>query len=540
MDAIRRIIAEITFICRTREVPVSDTLAAFVAHSVVLGQPEQFPLDRELNEADVQELVHVAVERLLAADSASLETIKMQVAFDIAKLEEADALKAAQGAREEREGSLLAGIVDARLKDGNNDVEALTALYRRIFNYLVVRAGLELGADRPAEREIAAALESVFPRIGLKPFTHLPAEDKGAQLHELANIVLGIRLFNRALGKGGAGIADHAALGRQRASELLHGAGSELEQVGQLCEQYAEVLSFRHGPHRQEALRALDAPSRARDAARTVRLQEELANRRQYGASLSDLFGGLQASAKRLAQLERAQAKVSAARGGGAAGAPQPALRVGLTPLPPPARPRRAGAGEPEPCCGLAGVCAKGGSLPALRRARKALGRVRGGGGLAGRAQEDARGARGLSRLLCASAELGGRVGGARGEARARGGEHVWRRGTRRRADPPRRRAARGGRRSWRGGRRVVLRRERLGRRRRERRAAGRGRRRGLARGGFCRAAGGARGRAAAAAALARAGGLLPSHARRQGRAAAARLRRLRRALRRPPLRMRR
>ena len=46
-------------------------------------------------------------------------------------------------------------------------------------------------------REIAAALESVFPRIGLKAFTALPQEDKTAQLNELANIVLGIRLFNR-------------------------------------------------------------------------------------------------------------------------------------------------------------------------------------------------------------------------------------------------------------------------------------------------------------------------------------------------------
>ena len=68
------------------------------------------------------------------------------------------------------------------------------------------RGGREPGADRPAEREIAAALESVFPRIGLKAFTALPNDDKVAQLHELANIVLGIRLFNRESGKGGAGL----------------------------------------------------------------------------------------------------------------------------------------------------------------------------------------------------------------------------------------------------------------------------------------------------------------------------------------------
>ena len=40
-------------------------------------------------------------------------------------------------------------------------------------------------------------MRQVFPRIGLKAFTALAHEDKGAQLAELAHIVTGIRLFNR-------------------------------------------------------------------------------------------------------------------------------------------------------------------------------------------------------------------------------------------------------------------------------------------------------------------------------------------------------
>ena len=118
---------------------------------------------------------------------------------------EGEAVEEARAEREREEAGLIGEISEMRLKPGN-DIEALTTLYRKIFNFLVVRAGLELGADRPAEREIAAALESVFPRIGLKAFTALPHDDKVAQLHELANIVLGIRLFNREIGKGGAGL----------------------------------------------------------------------------------------------------------------------------------------------------------------------------------------------------------------------------------------------------------------------------------------------------------------------------------------------
>ena len=204
-EAIRRIVQEIIFICRVRNVQVSDTLSAFMARAVVLENSDKFPLDKELNESDVQELIKMACERLCEEDSPPLETVKMQVALDAARLQEGEALEQARAERERKEGGLVADVSETRLKPGN-DVEALTALYRKIFNFLVVRAGLEPGADRPAEREIAAALESVFPRIGLKAFTALPNDDKIAQLHELANIVLGIRLFNRHIGKGGAGI----------------------------------------------------------------------------------------------------------------------------------------------------------------------------------------------------------------------------------------------------------------------------------------------------------------------------------------------
>lgn len=58
---------------------VSDTLGAFMARAIVLENAELFPLDKELNESDVQELIRLATERLLDRDSPSLETVKMQV-----------------------------------------------------------------------------------------------------------------------------------------------------------------------------------------------------------------------------------------------------------------------------------------------------------------------------------------------------------------------------------------------------------------------------------------------------------------------------
>ena len=93
----RRIVQEIKFICRVRSVQVSDTLSAFMARAVVLENASKFPLDKELNESDVQELIKMACERLCEEDSPPLETVKMQVALDAARLQEGEALDKALG-----------------------------------------------------------------------------------------------------------------------------------------------------------------------------------------------------------------------------------------------------------------------------------------------------------------------------------------------------------------------------------------------------------------------------------------------------------
>ena len=169
---------------------------------------------------------------------------------------------------------------------------ALTRLLRPLLStQLVVRAGHEPGADRPAEREIAAALESVFPRIGLKAFTSLAPEDKSAQLQELANIVLGIRLFNRHIGKGGAGISDVPRTAAELAASLIGQVGEDVEGLETLCQQYVDVIA-----HKYKSTPAGSKPGR---------LQQELVNRRQYVAYLETLSGGFQQSGAHIEQLTR-------------------------------------------------------------------------------------------------------------------------------------------------------------------------------------------------------------------------------------------
>lgn len=131
---------------------------------------------------------------------------------------------------------------------------------------------------RGIEREVAAALESVFPRISLKAFINLGSEEKYAQLDELANIVLGIRVFNQHIGKGGVNIPNP----EQEATSVLQSMGrllsDELEQAQQCCVELQQIIvhsELRH-PHGVTT----DMLGRWKD---------ELTNRRQYLSYLQSL-----------------------------------------------------------------------------------------------------------------------------------------------------------------------------------------------------------------------------------------------------------
>lgn len=145
---------------------------------------------------------------------------------------------------------------------------------------------------RGVEREVAAALESVFPRISLKAFINLSPEEKYAQLDELANIVLGIRVFNQHIGKGGVNIPHP----EQDAVELLRNLGTSLsadvDKVQSTCVQLQEVIVRSHLLQPQGV--TSDMLSRWKD---------ELTNRRQYLSYIQSLQEDIAVSARKVGAL---------------------------------------------------------------------------------------------------------------------------------------------------------------------------------------------------------------------------------------------
>lgn len=90
-------------------------------------------LDQALTPEGIQDVVERTVDRLLQVDSASLETIKMQVAFDSSYIAEEESLEAHYQRRDTRMREMQRTI--ACMKPKPNDVadfDALTALHRQV------------------------------------------------------------------------------------------------------------------------------------------------------------------------------------------------------------------------------------------------------------------------------------------------------------------------------------------------------------------------------------------------------------------------
>lgn len=94
------------------------------------GQP-LYRLDHPLTQEGVSDLIERSVDRLLEVDSPSLETMKMQVAFDSSYISEEEDLVTFYQRRNTRLREMQRTIATMRPKDGA-DFDALTALHRQV------------------------------------------------------------------------------------------------------------------------------------------------------------------------------------------------------------------------------------------------------------------------------------------------------------------------------------------------------------------------------------------------------------------------
>ncbi|KAF3702528.1 Cilia- and flagella-associated protein 206 [Channa argus] len=277
-SVIKKIIREIVYKCAMRENVVSDTLAAFMVRAVVLDPRNGFNVDRTLTKQDVHKLEELCVDKLMENGSPSLDTIKMQVYFDMNYTSRCELLEEIHQMVESRLSTVSREITDSRVKT----CEELDSLYRKIITYILLRSSMGSPTDITTVQEATAALQSVFPKTELGVFMVLIKKDKEQQLRDLTMLVTGIRLFNKASEKGQEEIDLHELMPKffdEALPVITESIESELRVSQSLAWKYTAVLEKLTEPDSQRG--ESDVP--------IVLLKQALCNVRQHEVFLKML-----------------------------------------------------------------------------------------------------------------------------------------------------------------------------------------------------------------------------------------------------------
>ncbi|KAK7133614.1 hypothetical protein R3I94_015474 [Phoxinus phoxinus] len=289
-SVIRNIIREIAQTCLSRGQTLSETLIAFMVKAVVLDPRNHFNVDRTLTKQDVQKLIELCVDRLVDQASPTLNTIKMQVYFDMNYTSPREFLEMQQKVLQSRLLSLSREITDCRAQTR----EDLQGLYSKIVSYVMQRSNLGSATDITTVRETTAALQSVFPQSQLATFMSLLKQDKEKQLAQLTLIVSGIRLFNKDNKKGGEGIQNLPAILSEAVPAAVTDTESELAGAQRLAWQYTALL---------EKISEQDT-GQAEDPVHPDLLKQALYNTRQHEAFLKFILTDIIMSAKEVTRLQ--------------------------------------------------------------------------------------------------------------------------------------------------------------------------------------------------------------------------------------------
>ncbi|KAI9327436.1 hypothetical protein BDR26DRAFT_940492 [Obelidium mucronatum] len=219
---------------------VSDTLAAFFVRAVVLDQRNEFHIERELSKEDVERLINECVNKITSTNNIVSETIKMQVYFDSIFPAQADYLHREKMTRIANCSTILREITEVKSKN----ISIYEGLYRKIVSYVILRSHVGNATDIRVIREATAALESVFPQSELSAFISLSRAEKEAQLNGLTQLVTGIRLFNKQLGKGGETVDDLIALCATELQEISKELGVQMEDTEATIQSFMAVLDY--------------------------------------------------------------------------------------------------------------------------------------------------------------------------------------------------------------------------------------------------------------------------------------------------------
>ncbi|KAI9207195.1 uncharacterized protein BJ171DRAFT_578927 [Polychytrium aggregatum] len=218
----------------TQSTVITETLAAFMVRAVVLDPRHEFRIDQDLSRDEI------AVELILSLNNPVMETVKMQVYFDTNFAAQAEFLHREKMVRINACAPILREITEVKTKS----VSVYEVLYRRIVSYIMIRSHVGNPMDIRVVREATAALESVFPQSELSTFISLGRAEKEAQLNGLSQLVTGIRLFNKHLGKGGEYIESLPEICNEELMDLSNLIDKFTKETETLIRLYTAIIDY--------------------------------------------------------------------------------------------------------------------------------------------------------------------------------------------------------------------------------------------------------------------------------------------------------
>lgn len=299
--SLQMISKEVMLVTRQLGQVVSETLAALVAATVLNVNVGSFFVERPIDENDARLVVEEAAKRILSKEDPGIRCLRLQAAYESAF---GDIERQSQNEKKESKAAedRIVGWISNFTAKFDQDFDTLTGLYKKIYQFLLLRCTSPLGSSKPPsdptiEREVAAALESVFPRVGLRSFVALTGAEKAAQLQELAGIVMGIRLFNQNQKKGGTGLPDLVAVSAGlKVDELLDSVQKEVDELNDICKTYTDFITACKNPPQGGAW------DRLPDEAEVERAKSDLLYHRQYLCYLLNLQEDLARASDQLAK----------------------------------------------------------------------------------------------------------------------------------------------------------------------------------------------------------------------------------------------
>jgi hypothetical protein len=233
--------------CRSLGHVISEAFASLVASTIVNPDSGNFYVERPpIDEGDAIALIADAAKRIQQKDPY-MDSLRLQAAYESA-FADAELLAKRQKISAKETEDKVTGFISGFSAKFDQDFDTLTGLYKKIYQFLMLRCTGPVSSTRaPSDpqigKEVAAALESVFPRVGLRAFVALTGAERAAQLQELSGIVLGIRLFNQHQKKGGMGLpVVEGAAERLQAAELCDTVRKEVDEVSELCKNQQDAI----------------------------------------------------------------------------------------------------------------------------------------------------------------------------------------------------------------------------------------------------------------------------------------------------------